>query len=365
MGRFPRHAEVMIVALLMSAPVSVAAKEGFGAMVFTKKTATLTRVHPPEVYLMGTRIGVKATSQDLQDKDVAQRIKSQLESELLSNDSRLSVDPYRPQTLIDVMVTENDYRESWETRRTTERRKVGKDDKGKTIYEDFRVDVPFKTVTHHFTSTYEVTDLAQGGKLDSDAVSSNFQESFKEGTGSPNQDGLEDAAIQKVVSRVVYNVTSTRETVGVLLPKGSFERYINLAMGNLWNKYLEALAALTPRPTPADDSYRKYGMGVAYEALGYNAETEEATIKYLEQAADLYNQAIEGNPKEKYFVQAHDNIIGYKRAASPLDRVREALVSYRELKEFKESYAKTLAPPATKPAKPKGSTKPDDRDRLK
>jgi len=346
MGRLPRYAQAMIVALLMSSPFSVAAKEGFGATVFTKKTATLTRVNPPKVYLMGTRIAVKATSQDPQDEDVAQRIQSQLESELLSNDSRLSSDPSRPQTLIEVTVTQNEFNESWETRRMTERRQVGKDNKGKAVYQDFPVDVRFKIVKHHFTSTYKVTDTAQRRNLDSDTVPSSFQESFKEGNGSPDQGGLENAAIQKVVTWVVHKVTPTREAVGVLLPKGSFESYINLATANLWNKYLEALEALPPKPTPADDSYRKYGMGIAYEALGYSAETEETTLKYLEQAADLYNQAIEGNPKEKYFMQAYDSIIGNKQAASPLDRVRLALVSYRKLKEFKDSYAKTLAPPA-------------------
>lgn len=347
MEKFPRYAQAMIVAfLMMSSPFSVAAKEGFGATVFTKKTATLTRVNPPKVYLMGTRIAVKATSQDPQDEDVAQRIQSQLESELLSSDSRLSSDPSRPQTLIEVTVTQNEFNESWETRRMTERRQVGKDSKGKAVYQDYPVDVRFKTVKHHFTSTYKVTDTGQRRNLDSDTVPSSFQESFREGNGSPDQGGLENTAIQRVVTRIVHSVTPTREAVGVLLPKGSFESYVNLAEASLWNKYLEALEALPPRPTPADDSYRKYGMGIAYEALGYSAETEETTLKYLEQASDLYNQAIEANPKEKYFMQAYDSLIGSKQAASPLDRVRSALVSYRKLKEFKESYAKTLAPPA-------------------
>jgi tetratricopeptide (TPR) repeat protein len=346
-SRYSKYAHgILAVVLMMLAPFPAAAKEGFGATVFTKKTASLARVNPPKVYLMGTRIAVKAASQDSRNADVAQRIQSQLESELLSSDNRLTSDPSRPQTLIEVTVTQSEYDESWDTRRMTRRRQVGKDSKGKPVYEDYEVDVRFKTVKHHFTSTYKVTDVAQRRNLDSDSVQHNFEKSFQEGDGAPDQGGLENTAIQLLVSRVVHNLTPTREQVGVLLPKGSFESYINLAEANLWNKYLEALEALPPRPSPADDSYRKYGMGIAYEALGYSAETEETTLKYLEQAADYYNQAIETNPKEKYFTQAYDSIVSSKQASSPLERVRSALVSYRKLKEFKDNYAKAIALPA-------------------
>src|SRR5262245_8731150 len=117
--RLPRHAQgigIIIACLAMLVPLPlIAAKEGFG-MFLSKKVANLTRVNPPKVYLMGTRIAVRAASPDPQHADVAQRIQSQLESELLSNDSRLTADAARPQTLIEITVTQNDYNESWETR---------------------------------------------------------------------------------------------------------------------------------------------------------------------------------------------------------------------------------------------------------
>lgn len=350
-ARLSRRAQgLLTVFLMVLAPISAAAKEGFGATVFTKKTVSLTRVNPPKVYLMGTRIAVKATGQTSQSSDVAQRIQSQLESELLSSDNRLTSDPSNPQTSIEVTVTQNEYDESWDTRRMVRQKQVGKDSKGKPVYQDYEVDVRFKTVKHHFTSSYKVTDLTQRRNLDSDSVQYSFEKSFQEGNGAPDRSGLENIAIQTLVSRVVHNLTPTREQVGVLLPKGSFESYINLAAANLWNKYLEALEALPSRPSPVDDSYRKYGMGIAYEALGYGAESEDTTLKYLEQAADYYNQAIEANPKEKYFTQAYDSIVSSKQAASPLERVRSALVSYRKLKEFKDNYAKSMALPATQTA---------------
>src|SRR5262245_55536093 len=102
-----------------------------------------------------------------------------------------------------------------------ESRQVGKDSKGKPVYQDYDVDVRFKTVKHHFTAAYRATDVAQRKNLDSDSIQSNFEKAYQEGNGAPDQGSLENTAIRTLVSRVVTNLTPTREQVGVLLPKGS------------------------------------------------------------------------------------------------------------------------------------------------
>ena len=332
------------IAFLMLAPLPVFAGEGFGSLLSSKKVANLNRVSPPKVLVLGTRIAVKANGQDQESTGVAQRLQSQLESDLLRNDSRLSSDPSNPQTLVEVTITQNTYNESWETRRMTERRQTGKDSKGKPVYQDFPVDVRFKTVKHHCSAAFKVTDTAKRINLDSDSVQYNFENSFQEGNGAPDQATLENNAIQMVDNRIVHDLTPTRERIGVLLPKGSLENYVNLAESNLWNKYLESLEALPAKSNPEDESYRKYALGIAYEALGYGAEEEDTTLKYLEQAADYYNQAIEANPKEKYFAQAYESFfVKDKKAVAPLERVRAALVSYRKLKENRERYASEQA----------------------
>src|SRR5262245_56003929 len=116
------RAAALLLAALVLAPLSAgAAKEGFG---FTKKTATLVRVNPPKVFLMGTRINVKAVSQDSTNQALADRIRSQLESELISADSRLAVDSVRPEVQIEVRVLQNDYNEEWQKRREIQQRQV-------------------------------------------------------------------------------------------------------------------------------------------------------------------------------------------------------------------------------------------------
>ena len=306
---------------------------------WTKKTATLVRVSPPKVFLIGTRINVKATSQDPANQALAEKIRSQLESSLISADSRLSADAAKPEVLVDVTVLQNDYSESSSQRREVERRQVGKDGKGKPVYQDYDVMVNYKTVSYAFGASYKVNDLVKGASLDADTVRYELRQDYREGSGAPEKFSLESSGAAAAVSKIVPRLTPTREKIGVLLPKSSLESYLPLGENGLWSKYLEALSGLSENPKANEESYRQYALGTAYEALGYAADDPDTTLKYLEQAAGFYNHAIETNPGEKYFSKPYQSLFG-KTAAAPLDRVKQALGDYRRIKEFRESYEK-------------------------
>lgn len=330
---------IAILGLWLAVPAA-GAKEGFG---LTKKAAQVTRVNPPKVFLMGTRIQVRASGQGASQSEAAQRLQARLESELLSADSRLTAEAVRPETLVEVTILRSEGSEHWEKKRMLRRKKVGTDSKGNPIYQEYEVDVPFKTVAHSFSAAYKVSDVVKGLNLDADTVAVNFSQSFMEGSGAPELFSLEETAIRQLVSTVVLRVTPSKEVIGVLLPKGSLEDLAKLGEAGLWNKYLETLEALPPRPKPADESYRQYALGAAYEALAYAAEDVDTTLKYLEQASAYYNSALEANPGEKFFSKAYDSFWSSKSAPAPLERVQSALVSYRRIKEFQESYAKMQA----------------------
>ncbi len=347
-----RCAFLMLAALFTALPVG--AKEGFGLM--TKKAAAVTRVSPPAVFLMRTKIQVKATSAKSGDSSVAQRLQSQLESELISRDSRLAAEPNRPETLVEVSILQNEASEKWETREELASRKVGKDSKGKPIYETYRVNVRYKIVSHSFATSYKVTDLVKKASLDADSIQIPFSKDFREGNDAPEIFSLESSAINQAVDRIAQRITPTRETIHVLVPKGSLEELGNLAEVGQWNLYLEALEKRSPSPKPVDDSYRQYALGTAYEALGYAADEAEVTLKYLEQASVYYGKAIEANPGEKYFSQEYESIVGNlfktdRQIPPPLQRVQSALVSYRRLKDFRDNYETLLASKAVEDAK--------------
>lgn len=324
--------------LLLAAAGSAEAGEGFGMI---KKSAVLSRIHPPDVHIGGTRIAVRAQSQVKGSEAAAERLQSQLESELLSGDPRLSPDPANPQTVVEVAVIENQSSERRESRRESKSEDTGqKDAKGKKVYRSVEVTVQYVVVNARFAIAYKVVDHRTGANLNADSILWTFNEDFREGQGAPPVSELQGRGIASVVADLVRRLTPTPEKMGVLIPRGSFDTLVNLAEAGLWNKYQEALEERPPRPRREDEAYRQYGLGLAYEALGYAAETPEETLRYLEQAASHYNAALEANPAEKYFSQPYDpkwaNLIpGVRRQAVPAPhaRVRQAMVQYQKLKE--------------------------------
>ena len=340
---------VLGLILMLAGAFPALAREGFGML--TKKAASLTRVSPPAVFLMGTKFDVRAKGATSVDEGLAQRLESQLESELISRDSRLIVEANRPETLIEVSILNNNANERWESRRMMETRQVGKDAKGKPVFESYPVDVNFKIVTYSFGASYKVTDVARRASLDADSIQSNFSKDFQEGKGAPEVFNLENGAIATVVDGIARRITPTRESIGVLLPKGSLEDLGNLAEAGQWNRYLEALEKRPAAAKPEDDSYRQYALGTAYEALGYAADDSETTLKYLEQASIYYGKALEANPREKFFSQSYDSVWSHRSVPPPLDRVRAAMVNYRRLKDFQENYDSLVAAKSAESAK--------------
>lgn len=352
--------------LFIGAALPSLAADGFGS-IFNKDFAVINRVHPPKVFLSGTRIAIRATASSAEDKAVVERLKALLESEVLGADPRLTSATDSPQTIIEVTVVQNDYSEKWETRTVIKSRQTGKDDKGKAIYQSYEDQVKYKIVGHNFGAAHKVYDARTKANLDADTFTLKYSKDFQEGQGAPDKSSLEGTAIQSAVEFVRARLTPSKEQVGTLLPRGSLKGFANLATAGLWPQYLEALQMLPARPKLEDESYRLYGIGLAHEALGYASETSDETLRYLQQAAVYYNQALAANPGEKYFSLPYErkafnaaNLLnpgsGLVRSDSypaPLQRVRASLVDYQRLKEFEsapETGAKTLLASGEAPA---------------
>lgn len=348
--RLSRMLTGLVVAwVLVANPVEGLPSEGFG--VLNKDFAVVNRVHPPRVFLTGTKIAVKVEGQTTVQKAAAERLRSLLESELLGADPRLSLDPSRPETLVEVTVVEDAADRKSETRRMTRLIDTGqKDAKGKPIFRSQEENVRYEIVAHSFSAAYRVQDVRSKANLDADTLNYKYSEEFMGGNGAPNDQALEASAISRTVEAVRARLTPTQEQVGVLLPRGSLKDLNNLATAGLWNQYLEALQVLPQRPKPEDEAYRQYATGLAYEALGYAAETADDTLRYLQQASAFYNQALQANPGEKYFSQPYArsafNLASFLKPGTgsgsspastlpaPLTRVRAALVDYQRIKEF-------------------------------
>lgn len=306
--------------LLLLSAGSLQAKEGFGIV---KKLVTLRRINPPEVRITGTRIQAIGKAQGREEQEISTQIATQLGSELVQHDPRLSLDAQRPQTIIEVTVLNNDYETKWENRRGVRSEPIGKDAKGKMQYRQVEVTLRYQVVNHRFGGSYTVQDLGTKKTLFADSLSISYQDDFEEGRNAPTAADRVSLAVQQTVGQIVYKLTPTEEALQVLVPKGSFEDYINLAEAGLWSRYSEAIEARPALPNPLEEAYRQYALGVSYEALGYGADGAETTLRYLEQSAQHYNQALSLNPKEDYFAKAYEGSILSSVGRSSLNVLRE------------------------------------------
>lgn len=305
--------------LLLLGADSLQAKEGFGIM---KKLVSLRRINPPEVLITGTRIQTIGKAQGRDGQEVAAQIATQLGSELVQHDPRLSLETQRPQTVIEVTVLQNSYETKWENRRGTRSEEAGKDSKGKMQYRTVEVTLRYQIVNHRFAASYTVQDLASRKTLFADSVNLSYQEDFQDGHDAPTEADRTSLAVQQTVGQIVYKLTPTEEILQVLIPKGSFEDLGNLAEAGLWSRYSEAIEARPELANPADEAYRQYALGVSFEALGYGADSPETTLRYLEQAAQYYNQALSLNPKEDFFSKPYGGSILASVGKSSLNIVR-------------------------------------------
>ncbi len=276
-----------VLALLSLISVSAHAGEGFGMM---KKSVNLVRSLPPQARLAGTRIHVHVSAQKSADKAIAQRMQTELESEMVGNDTTLTLEEKNPTSSIDVTVLRNDYHESTESRQETRAQEKSDSDK-KSFIPKFgmgQTKVTYKVVNHAFSVTLKAHDVRSNTTLLADTVTKNYKQSFEDGNGAPDEQTLEDANMTEVVAEIVRRLLPTKESIAILLPKGRLEDAIPYGEAGMWNKYLDALLKLPMMPNPLDESYHQYAMGVAYEALGYSADDLDTSLKYLEKAAMLY-----------------------------------------------------------------------------
>ncbi len=147
------------------------------------------------------------------------------------------------------------------------------------------------------------------------------------------------------VQQIAEHIVTTNETLEVFLArqKGALDDGDKQAAAGLWERALETFETAPPLPKPDEDAYRLYNIGVAYEALAYQAEDEKAAMKILDQAAINYGKAIDAKPGEKYFLE-------------PQKRIETAIAHYKELEEEKKPKPVAVAAAQPKPASSGGKT---------
>ena len=113
-------------------------------------------------------------------------------------------------------------------------------------------------------------------------------------------------------------MTPAREPVRVMLARSDeVDKLNDLALARKWNDWRAALQETRPHRDPKRDAYRLHNIGVAHEALAYEATTDDETQQLMTAAASFVQQAIAARKDEKYFTEAFTRIssngLGYTR----------------------------------------------------
>jgi tetratricopeptide (TPR) repeat protein len=327
---------------LLAAP---AGAQNFGA---NKEKVTLQRKLPALVHMPGDTIKVTVTSSD-EDGTLPYDFQALLETELLKDDPNLRDDD-NPATQIFCQITDYSHPDPTYTTRAAPGLAFGAG--GIDLTKSATKTASFERITGQLNVSFQAKDAA-GHMLISDNISSSFDGEYdsegnstshgmmgeitgkfsrakggarSEDLNPPTPAELRSRLIIDAVQQIAEHLVDTNETVDAYLARkdGPLEEGDKDALTGLWERALETYETAQPFPKPAEDAYRLYDIGVAYEALAYQAEDQKAIMKYLDQAAINYGKAIDAKPDEKYFLE-------------PQKRIETAIAHYKMLEQEQEA----------------------------
>ena len=322
----------LIACLSMAAlSATVAGAQDFG---FAKERVTLVRKLPGLVHLGGTTIKVKVTGHDGQS-DLARNLQTVLETEFMKDDPGLRVSESNPSAVVTCQIVS--YSHPKPTITTRQGLKTGKAPaKGQDymrVTGSLSVSFQAKGANGQMLGSDNVTakydeEFDSSGNKSSKGILGTLDSSWKRVTGGasseslnpPTDDELQSRLLADAVRQIAIHIVNTREPVEIFLAKkfGALDAGDKQAQAGLWQRALETFETAPPFSKLSDDAYRLYNIGVAYEALAYQADDEATAMKYLDEAAINYGKAIDAKPAEKYFLE-------------PQKRIETAIEHYRKL----------------------------------
>ncbi|MBV9759759.1 MAG: hypothetical protein JO340_04255 [Acidobacteriaceae bacterium] len=345
MSTFANRRTILAIAALFSTACAVGlASEGFG---FSKATVTLRRKLPAIFKLTGTDIKLTVTTaKGVNGGLLAQQLSPDIESYLQNSDHRIAVVADKPQTLIDCTITGYI---APVIQHLTRPPVVSKGKKGTTTTTPGQ---PYTHVTGELIVAYQARDAKTGKALDAALLESRIERDYDQdeqkststgpihlptvhwppsGTNPLAKHDAEDTAplspedvnqrmIHQIARELSKRIVNTDESIQVLLAKGKFEHAAKLGESKLWPRMLDELDQMGTLPNQKEEAYRLYDLGVAYEAMGYEASDPEQAVKMFGQSAINYGKAIEDAPDEKYFRE-------------PQKRIESALVTVKTIAE--------------------------------
>jgi tetratricopeptide (TPR) repeat protein len=337
----------------MALPVQA---QNFGA---AKTKVNLDRKLPALYRLPGNTIRVRVTGK-ADESDLANDLQTQLETELLKNNSQLQDDENNPEVTINCQITNYDHPAPIFIKQPS----VGNQPPSvnQRITGHLGISFQAKTRDGHVLGSDNVQvnydqQFDSSGNNVSHGIMGSLHTSWHKLKGGKGNDDQEDQAptppelrsllLISAVHRIAEQLVNTNETIEVFLAKnkGPIDEGDKAAEAGLWERALETFETAPPLSKRDEDAYRLYDIGVANEALGYAAGDPKSAMKFLQEAAIHYGKAIDAKPSEKYFL-------------GPQKRIETAILHYRKLEQEKNAPPPAVVAAENPPPAPKSAIDP-------
>ena len=280
--------------------------QGFGV---AKKNATLVRTMPPLVPLSDVRVAVKVGTVAGCNSAVADSLRVKIAAQVFSNRT-LADDPTNPDRTIEVNLTECNADGPTRQRDNTLRLKGTLRAAYRTIDNRTKVSLDSANLASEYDRSFADPDAsAATGNGFLDKLSNALQQVGADMNRPPSLEQLATMLIEHLARQVSQRVVPTEIGFTVPLPKGRLESASDLGVASRWGAMLEAYEQMSPLKGE-DDAYRRYGTGIAIEALAY-AETDRGKQRDLiAKASQEYKAALALKSQERPFRDAEERIAG-------------------------------------------------------
>jgi hypothetical protein len=309
----------------------------------------------PAVLLPAGTFQVDVKNQSTGPARLLTRLDEAITRQISENDSRLEIAEAKPEITVVATLTEWTMNRRRGTRWVSEQRQIGtkqvKDSKGnwktEPVYEYGR-NKP--NVIDDGAAAVRL-EVRRGTQVLADETARfTLHEDRLVDEGPPSTSEVEETVLDRTAQKAAGLVTPAREPVRVMLARSDeVDRLNDLARARKWNEWRAALQETRPHRDPKKDAYRLHNIGVAHEALAYEATADEDTQRLLTDAAGFVQQAVAGKKDEKYFTEAFSRISSSSLAYARL-RTMRASVNMRQ-----STAAAAPTPPKPAPATPEAS----------
>ena len=153
---------------------------------------------------------------------------------------------------------------------------------------------------------------------------------------------VQEILVDQVAGQIAEKLGNTNKIIEAEVAAGEdhLNRAADFMESRLWSRALDELDKTPEFAKPESEAYRQYDLGLAHEAMAYDAKVFKQQETDLFAAQEYYDKALDLNRKEKYFVTA-------------VARTKDALARYKAFEGMQKQDAsqqqKAVAPPPSAP----------------